>query len=280
MSQRSSFAPAFRLLPGPERAALAALHRFCRAVDETVDADEGDSARARSGLARWAREVETFYDGGSPHTAEGRALAAFVPQYGLERRDFESFLHGLALDVEGADFVTEEDLARYCEGVASSPGYLALAIFGCPEAREYAHRLGLALQLTNVLRDAREDFARGRVYFPREDLDRFQVHPERLMAEARTQGAAGEPTRRLVEFERTRAQAWYDAAERAYRAEPPASRARLAAARGMERLYRVLFERLGREEPLPRSRPRPGAGAILNALVASWREARAASRES
>lgn len=265
-SLRSSFAPAFLLLPEPRREALVALHRFCRAADESVD------GQAASSLDVWRREVEALYGRGASVTPEGKALAPYVSRYGLERGDFEIFLEGLASDARADVIETEEDLERYCVGVAAAPGFLSLAIFGCPEARVYAHRLGLALQRTNILRDAREDLAVGRVYFPRRDLCAVGVTPEELAAAARSSETEPEAIARLVAGQRARARDWFGEAERAYRAEPRDARRRLGAARGMHYLYRALFDRLEREPPLPRARVRPSQARVLTAVLAAWRD--------
>jgi phytoene synthase len=268
-SLRSSFAPAFLLLPEPRREALVALHRFCRAADEAVD---GASARDASSLDLWRHEVDALYGFGAPRTPEGAALAPYVPRYGMERRDFETLLEGLASDARGDVIGTEEDLARYCLGVAAAPGFLSLAIFGCPEARDYAHRLGLALQRTNILRDAREDIGIGRVYFPREDLGAAGVTLEDLAIAAASSEPEPEAIRRFVDHQRESASAWFGEAETAYRAQSRDARRRLGAARGMHYLYRALLDRLERESPLPRRRVRPSRARVLTAVLRAWRD--------
>jgi len=271
---RSSFALAFWLLPQRRRDALFALHRFCRAMDEAVDGGTAAGRRASDPLVPWRAEVEALYGRGALETDEGRALAPYVGEYGLDFRDFDRLLEALAFDVEGRRFETEHDLARYCEGVASSPGYLSLAIFGCSEARVYAYRLGLALQLTNILRDAREDLTRGFLYFPLEDLRREGISPEALQAEARSDEPEGEAVRRLVTFERQRAREWFEIADRAYHGESARTRRLLAAARGMQGVYRLLLDRLEFESPLPRRRLRSNLSTALAAVAKAWGEAR------
>jgi phytoene synthase len=270
--RHSSFAPAFWLLAAAEREALTALHLFCRAADEAVDACDGGPEEARGRLDGWRREVNALYGEGVPATVEGRALLPHVARYSLGRADFERLLGALALDVNGAGFATESDLARYCEGVAASPGYLALCIFGCPESRAYAHHLGLALQITNFLRDACDDLRRGRLYFPLEDLARSGISFEELRAVAAGARAADPAVGRLIAVERERARAWFEEAERAYRKESPAARRRLTTARAMERLYRRLLDALVRDEPLPRHRVRPSRLAGLGAVAGAWLE--------
>jgi phytoene synthase len=269
---RSSFAPAFWLLPEPRRSALVALHRFCRAADESVDGIPAASPDASARLDVWRREVAALFGQGAVSTPEGRALAPFVARYGMKHADFDRLMEGLARDARGEVLETEEDLARYCLGVAAAPGFLSLSIFGCPEARAYAHRLGLALQMTNILRDAREDLASGRLYFPLEDLRAAGLTAEELATFARSGGAEPESVRRLIERGRERARAWFAEAESAYEAEPATTRRFLGAARGMHYLYRELLSRLEKESPLPRRRVRPSRTHVLSAVFRAWRD--------
>ena len=270
--RRSSFAPAFWLLPAPRRVALAALHRFCRAADEAVDDDPGGTAAAAR-LAYWRAEVAALYGDGVPASDETRALAPYVAAYGMARADFERLLDALALDLEGPRLAALADLEGYCEGVAASPGYLALAVFGCPGARPYAHRLGLALQLTNILRDAREDLRRGRVYFPLAELAAAGLTADDLCQAARDDAGAPSPAvLRLIARQREQAREWFAAADRAYREQSPADRRRLPTARAMQRLYALLLAELARQEPLPRERARPPAPAVLAAVARAWLE--------
>lgn len=269
---RSSFAPAFWLLPEPRRTALVALHRFCRAADEAVDGLPAASRESGARLAVWRDEVAAFFGEGPVSTPEGKALAPFVGRYGMKRPDFDRLMDELARDARGDALETEEDLARYCLGVAAAPGFLSLSIFGCPEARAYAHRLGLALQMTNILRDAREDLASGRLYFPLEDLRAAGVTPEELADLARSGGPEPDNVRRLVERGRERARAWFVEAETAYDAEPRTTRRFLGAARGMHYLYRALLDRIEQESPLPRRRVRPSRAHVLSAVFRAWRD--------
>jgi len=269
---RSSFAPAFWLLPEPRRSALVALHRFCRAADEAVDGTPASSHAAALHLEGWRREVGALYGQGALVTPEGRALAPFVARYGMKRADFERLLDGLGLDARGEALATEDDLARYCLGVAAAPGFLSLSIFGCPEARAYAHRLGLALQMTNILRDAREDLTSGRLYFPLADLRAAGVSPEEMAAAARSRVGEPEGVRRVIERGRERAHDWFAQAESAYGAEPATTRRFLGAARGMHYLYRALLERVELESPLPRRRVRPSRRQVLSGVFAAWRD--------
>jgi len=269
---RSSFAPAFWLLPEPHRTALIALHSFCRAADEAVDGTATSASAAALHLEGWRHEVCALYGQGALATPEGRALAPFVSRYSMQRPDFETLLDGLSLDARGETLETEDDLARYCLGVAAAPGFLSLSIFGCPEARAYAQRLGLALQMTNILRDAREDLTAGRLYFPMDDLRAAGVSRDEMAAAARSREGEPEGVRRVIERGRSRARDWFAQAETAYAAEPATTRRLLGAARGMHYLYRALLDRVAMESPLPRRRARPSRGQVLSGVLRAWRD--------
>jgi phytoene synthase len=269
----SSFAPAFFLLPAQRRRALFALHGFCRAADDAVDSGERDPLEAEKRLELFRRQVGALYGEGPLEVPEALALAPYVRPFELERSHFEHLLDALACDIHGPVITTEDDLIHYCEGVASAPGYLSLAIFGCPEAGSYAKTLGLALQCTNILRDARQDLLASRVYLPAEELTRAGIERAELVAQARGEVSVDERTHTLIESHRRRTLVWFEAADEAYRAQSAPTRKRLVAARGMQRIYRNLFDRLRRREPLPRSRLRTGKLRAASALLESWSEA-------
>jgi phytoene synthase len=262
---RSSFAPAFYLLSARRRAALFALHRFCRLADEAVDGDRP------AGLGEVRREVDALYGEAEPRQAATAALRPYVAEFGLARRHFDALLGALERDERGEAIRDEEDLVRYCEGVASAPGQLALAIFGATGATRYAWALGIALQCTNILRDARRDWAAGRSYLPRTDLDAVGLDVARLRAAARA-AAAPEAVRALLDRQRERVARWFSASEAAYREVAGTVRARLGAARAMERIYRALAAELAHRDPWG-ARLRAGPAAVARALVVSWAEA-------
>jgi phytoene synthase len=268
----SSFAPAFWLLTGERRAALVALHRFCRAADHAVD-EATSPAQAAEAVVTWRGEVDAMYGTGTPRTSEARALAPVARHYGMHKEDFDRLLSALEDDARATRYAREADFARYCDGVAGAPGCLSLAIFGCPEARTYAEALGRALQLTNVLRDLRADLRAGRVYLPLEDLSRFGLTAEMLLEAARDGASAAAGLPRLVRFERERAHDWYAVADRTYHAQPRAARRRLGSARAMQSLYRALLDRLEQVEVLPAGRPRPSTGAVLAGVAHAALEA-------
>ena len=241
MSRPTSFYYAFLVLPADERRAIIAVWDFCRAVDDAVDeAPAGDGAAGgRAAIARWRRELAACFEGGAPSTAEARALQPYVARYGLPRQAFEDVIDGVEMDVQLTRYPTFDDLRQYCRRVASAVGMICIRIFGCtnPRSAEYAENLGIALQLTNILRDVRSDLEKGRVYLPLEDLDRFGCSIDDLRRETMT-----EPMKNLIAFECERARSFY---RRAVDVRPPEDRPRLLAAEIMRAVY---FETLRRIE--------------------------------
>jgi 15-cis-phytoene synthase len=250
----TSFYYAFRILPIEKRRAIFALYAFCRAVDDCVDEDGGDG---EAGLDRWLDEVERAYTG-TPETTLGRELAQTVKRFPVPRAALAEIVEGCRMDLTLTRYATFADLRIYCERVASAVGLASIEIFGYTDsrAREYAVELGLALQLTNILRDVATDGARGRLYIPLEDLIRFSVTERELWAAGN--GPHPENVRALLVFQAERAREHYT---RAAAALPAADRRSLVSAQIMGAVYRALLEELVRRgfpqrPPLRLSRPR------------------------
>jgi phytoene synthase len=250
----SSFAAAFWMVSPARRRALHAIYAFCRMADDIADdpAVRGDRGRL---LARWREELEAAYLEKSTHPV-GVALADSVHRYRLPRQAFVELLEGVEQDLAGEPFERFEELRHYCHCVASTVGLLLVRVFGFrnPRTLAYAEELGIAVQLTNVLRDVGEDAAGGRVYLPREDLERFGVSSAAL-----DRGAMSEELRLLLACYAERARIHY---ERADALLPVEDRRSLRPARAMGRIYRALLEELQRrgfpcfEGTLRLSRPR------------------------
>jgi phytoene synthase len=171
----SSFYYSFLFLPPERRRAITALYAYCREVDDVVD-ETADPAVAQAKLAWWRDEVAALFEGRPQHPVT-RALAPHLAAFGVTRQRLLEILDGMQLDLTQTRYLDFPALARYCHLVAGVVGELAAGIFGAtqPGTLEYARKLGLALQLVNVLRDVGEDARRGRVYLPQEDLQRFGV---------------------------------------------------------------------------------------------------------
>lgn len=172
----TSFYWAMRLLPAARRNAMFAVYAFCREVDDIAD-EPGELAEKRARLAAWRKEIDALYAGRPTHPIAA-ALLAPVREYGLRREDFLAVIDGMEMDAaEEIRAPSLEALDLYCDRVASAVGRLSVRIFGDASAAadRVAGALGRALQLTNILRDLAEDGARGRLYLPRELLERHGV---------------------------------------------------------------------------------------------------------
>lgn len=207
----SSFYYAFRVLPASERSAITAFYAFCREVDDVVD-EVADPGVAASKLAWWDREVDEMVAGRAQHPVT-QALSPWLTQFGLEASHFHAVIQGCRMDLQQSRYLDFAGLKTYCHLVAGVVGEVSARIFGFqdPKTLQYAHRLGLALQLTNILRDVGEDARRGRIYLPMEDLSRFQVTAAELL---RRQAPWGYSDRfqALMTFQAERAQSIYDEA--------------------------------------------------------------------
>jgi phytoene synthase len=248
MSRRAtSFYYSFLVLPAEKREAIVAVWDFCRAVDDAVDEppsdppdplnNEGAGARA---LARWREELARLYEGREPVTPEGRGLRPYVQRFALPRSAFEDLIDGVAMDLDDRRYETFEALRQYCLRVASAVGLVCVEIFGYTDARtrEYAIELGIALQLTNIIRDVSVDLDRGRVYLPLEDLARFGCREADLRP-----GAAPARVRDLLKFQCERARQYYRRAEEAL---PKADARGMVAARIMAAIYLELLKAIER----------------------------------
>jgi phytoene synthase len=247
VSRDTNFYYSFLVLPPDKRRAIVAVWDFCRAVDDA--ADEPGSGTPAGEMAKWRGEVSAWFDGGTPQTPQGRALAPLVHQFHLPRAAFEAIIEGVEMDVGDRRYDTFDDLYQYCIRVASAVGLVCLEIFGYedPGSRQYATDLGVALQLTNILRDVAEDLRRGRVYLPQEDLRAHGVTEADLRAEAdRPPGAARAPhVTALLRQQASRARDYYSRADREL---PRSDRRRLVAARIMGAVYRAILDRIERRD--------------------------------
>ena len=203
----SSFYYSFRFLPPERRQAITALYAFCREVDDAVD-EPSDPAVARARIGWWREEVARLY-AGSPGHPVTQALLGAVGRYHLKQADLLEIIDGMEMDLERARYDRFEDLQLYCHRVAGVVGLLAARIFGYrnPKTLEYAEKLGLAFQLTNIIRDVGEDARLNRIYLPVEDLRQFEVPAADILGAKYTEGF-----RRLMAFEADRAERIYDEA--------------------------------------------------------------------
>ena len=245
MAQDTNFYYSFLVLPPEQRRAIVAVWKFCRAVDDAVD--ETRAADPVGEVARWRAELAHCFDGSTPCTDEGRALQPFIGRFHLPRHAFEALIDGVEMDLRTVRYQTFADLHEYCVRVASAVGLICVEIFGYrnQRTRQYAIDLGVALQLTNILRDVPEDLARGRVYIPLEDLARCGCREDDLQAEAARGGGGvrSDAVKRLLAFEAERAREYYARADAALPAEDAR---RLVAAQIMGAIYRAILDRIER----------------------------------
>jgi 15-cis-phytoene synthase len=233
----SNFYWGFRLLPHDRRRALCAVYAFCRAADDLADEPARD-ADPRRLLARWREELERAY-GGRPVHPVGVALADTVARFAIPREHFDAVIAGVEMDLDRDRYEAwEGDLEQYCYRVAGAVGLVCIEIFGYrdPSARQYAVELGLAFQLTNILRDVADDAQRGRIYLPRADLKRFGCREEDVLV-----GHCTEAFRQVMAFECARAGEHYGRA-RFLLAED--DRQSLAPAEAMRLIYEQLLRRI------------------------------------
>ena len=244
MRRKTSFAYSFLVLPREQRRAIEAVWDFCHAVDDSVDL-ETDAARAAAAAARWRDEIGRVFGQAEPATSEGRALRPFVEPAHLPRAQFEALVDGVEMDAAPRRFASFAELETYCHRVASSVGLICSAVFGAagPDADAYARDLGVALQLTNILRDVGVDYRRGRCYVPVEDFVRFSCTEDDLRREVARGGRGIESpqVRALLEHQAARARVFFSRAARALR---PADRRKFTGAEIMHAVYRELLRRI------------------------------------
>ena len=207
----SSFYYAFMFLPAPRRAAMAAFYAFCREVDDVVD-EVADPGVAATKLAWWRREVEQAFAGSPTHPVT-KALMPHVDAYGVRVDHLLAVVAGCQIDLEQSRFLDYPGLVKYCDLVAGIVGEVASNIMGRTQAQTvtFAHRLGLAMQLTNIIRDVGEDARRGRIYLPISELQQFDVKAAEILKRKAPWGYSERFTA-LMKFQAERAHRLYDEA--------------------------------------------------------------------
>jgi phytoene synthase len=247
MARDTNFYYSFLVLTPVRRQAIVAVWDFCRAVDDAVDEakveTEADRAEAHARLDEWRREIaRCFTASETPRTPQGQALVPFIREFDLPRGPFSDLVDGVAMDIGHRRFKTFAELYQYCYRVASTVGIVCVQIFGCQDAqsRDYAMDLGLALQLTNILRDVKKDLAIGRLYIPLDDMARFAVTEDMLVRDT------GSPSvRALLRAQAARARDYYS---RATKAIPPDESRRLIAAEIMSGIYQAILAEIERRD--------------------------------
>jgi phytoene synthase len=236
----SSFYYAFLFLPPPRRAAITAFYAFCREVDDVVD-ETTDAGVAAVKLAWWRQEVASAFSG-QPNHPVMRALMPHCEAYSIEASHLLAVIDGCQIDLEQTRFLDFAGLTRYCHLVAGVVGEVAASIFGrtSDQTVQYAHRLGLAMQLTNIIRDVGDDARRGRIYLPVSELQRFDVKASELLARSAPYGYSDRFSA-LMEFQAGRAHQAYDEAMALL---PAADRSAQKPGLMMANIYRTLLREI------------------------------------
>lgn len=232
----SSFYYAFLFLPKPRRAAITAFYAFCREVDDVVD-EVQDPGVAATKLAWWQQEVARAYAGEPQHPVM-RALMPHAADYGIEQRHLQAVIEGCRMDLEQTRYLDFPALERYCHLVAGIVGEVSAGIFGRTQAAttEYAHKLGLAFQLTNIIRDVGEDAMRGRIYLPISELQQFDVKAHEISKRQYSDRFTA-----LMRFQADRAHRLYD---EALALLPPEDRRAQKPGLMMASIYRTLLREI------------------------------------
>ena len=235
----SSFYYSFLFLPGERRRAITALYAFCREVDDAVD-DCSDAATARATLAWWRQELAAAFHG-TPQHPVARALAEVAPRFNLAEARLNEIIDGMQMDLEFNRYPSFEVLRQYCHRVAGVVGLLSAEIFGYQDRRtlEYAADLGMAFQLTNIIRDVGEDARRNRIYLPLDEIERHGVSVADIIQSRETDNF-----RRLMAFQIERALGYY---REAFAKLPAADRRAQRAGIVMAAIYRAVLDEIRRD---------------------------------
>lgn len=262
----SNLALAFVLLPKLKRDGMSALYAFCREVDDVADDESVPIGQRRAQLAAWRADIRRACGNEAPQFPVNRELLPVIRQYRLPFELFDELIQGCEMDLEIYRYENFEALEKYCHRVASVVGLLSIEIFGYqnPKCRDYAIALGQALQLTNILRDVRNDAERGRIYLPLAELKRFSVSEEEIL-----RGEFSEKYSRLAASIANRARHFYSLARKTLPAE---DRRAMVAAELMGSVYWRLLLKLERQNfnvfgPQP---PRLSKPHKLALIVRSW----------
>jgi phytoene synthase len=236
---RSNFYYSFLFLPRDRRDAMYGVYAFCREVDSVVD-DPTPGSDPTEQLRSWRKELGAAY-GGTPTHPVTISLASHAHRLEIPQNLFEELISGVEMDLTRSRYETFEELSLYCYRVASVVGLICLAVFGArsESARQYAINLGMAFQLTNILRDLGSDADRGRVYLPQEDLRKFGYSEADLFA--RTYSPAFS---QLMRFQCSRAREYYTRAAQQMKAMPAADRRALTVAEIMRGVYERILGRI------------------------------------
>ena len=239
----SNFYYSFAFLPKPKREAMYTVYAFCKAVDSAVD-EPPPGSDPKEELRRWRAELDLVY-AGEPTWPLMISLAHHARRLSIPKAYFEELIKGVEMDLATTRYGTFEELSLYCYRVASIVGLICLHIFGptSAHAQDYAVDLGMAFQLTNILRDLATDAGQGRVYIPQEDLKRFGYSDAELLGRKESPHLY-----EMIRFEAQRARMYYAKAQAALSSLPSKDRRALTVAEIMRAIYSTILERIERPD--------------------------------
>ena len=234
---KSSFYYAFNLLPAEQRDAMNTVYAFCRETDDIVDEGSVDDNLKYEKLRKWRIELEKSLYGHSDYQLINK-LSRTIQKFKIPLEPFFDLLKGMEMDLQQKRYLTFNDLQTYCYHVASTVGLMCIEIFGYrhPSAKDFAINLGIALQLTNILRDVKKDAERGRIYLPKEDLERFNYNESDIF-----NNTYNENFQRMMKFQVERAREYFDAATNYLNHEDKKA---MFAARGMQHIYYRMLNKI------------------------------------
>lgn len=235
----SNFYLAMRLLPKKKREAMFVFYQFCRAVDDAVDLASSAEA-AKQTLKEW-REQAALCHSGIPSHPLALQLQQIIRQYDISEQDIDAILRGVEMDIIPKRFQTFQELENYCYCVASAVGLVSARIFGVSMGRgtDFAVLLGKALQLTNILRDLKEDAQKGRIYLPQNELEQFDYPEEKLIRSVQNTDFM-----KLADFQSRRARLFFNQADAAFSSLPFEDQKKFFPARIMETIYKSILQQI------------------------------------
>ena len=227
---KSSFYYAFNMLPSAKRDAMNTVYAFCRQTDDIVDEGNDPASLKYEKLRKWRIELEKSFSGHSEYLILNK-LSSTIQKFNIPLEPFFELLKGMEMDLQKNRYLTFDDLQLYCYRVASTVGLMCVEIFGYKHAstRDFAINLGIALQLTNILRDIKKDAENGRIYLPQEDLKKFNYNENDILNQTYNSNFT-----EMMKYESDRAKEYFDKATASLNIE---DKAEMFAARAMQHIY-------------------------------------------
>ena len=233
----SSFYYAFNLLPAQQRDAMNTVYAFCRQTDDIVDEGTTPDHIKYEKLRKWRIELEKSLDGQSEYPLVNK-LSKTIQHFNIPLEPFFDLIKGMEMDLQKKRYLTFNDLQKYCYNVASTVGLMCIEIFGYrhPSAKDFAINLGIALQLTNILRDIKKDAEKGRIYLPKEDMDKFNYNESDVF-----NSTYNENFQRMMKYQVERAREYFNAATACLNREDKKA---MFAARAMQHIYSRMLNKI------------------------------------